>query len=174
VPPSEHLQQDTCARLSYSITSPAVASNLSGMVSSEYLGGLEMPSRRGCYHAPPLTDAHVPISSVRVFTGEFRSQRSSDGRSCSIGSGCSGRGGTAPHPPRRHSSSSFPASSNCPSGQTVDGLAPNSWDRASSTYHPHRAVTVSGKTVPSPAHVAEVILCDMCGMALFGRSLASG
>ncbi len=26
------------------------------------------PSRWGCYHAPPLTDPYVPISSIRFFT----------------------------------------------------------------------------------------------------------
>src|ERR1700757_1731784 len=40
-----------------------------------------LPSRWGCYHAPPLTDPYVPISSIRFFTGEFRSQWCNDGRS---------------------------------------------------------------------------------------------
>src|SRR5262245_62482560 len=48
---------------------------------AERLGRFEMPSRWGCYHAPPLTDPYVPISSIRFFTGEFRSRRCIDGRS---------------------------------------------------------------------------------------------
>lgn len=33
---------------------------------------------------------------------------------------------------------------------------------------------MKGEADPSPAHVAEVILCDTCGMALLGHSLPRG
>ena len=33
---------------------------------------------------------------------------------------------------------------------------------------------MKGEAGPSPAHVAEVILCDTCGMALLGHSLRRG
>jgi hypothetical protein len=48
---------------------------------AEHPRGLGVPSRWGCYHAPPLTDPYVPISSIRFFTGELHSQQCFDGRS---------------------------------------------------------------------------------------------
>ena len=61
---------------------------------TDNFGRLEVPSRWGCYHAPPLTDPYVPISSIRFFTGELRSQLCIDGRSGPLATGAAlgGRG----------------------------------------------------------------------------------